>query len=444
VTAGLAHLLESAREDIERGLGRHRFRLWFRDVSVESVSGRHVTLGVPTEVHRTWLQYNWSSLLSSAFERVLGEGVTVSLEVSPRLAGRREIRDRMPADEAAWAELVAERVPGPTFASFVGDEQGRFAVAFLSHLVHGNADAQPTAVYLCGEAGTGKTHLLGALHRELEARAPGSSVLWTAREFASRFANTLRAREAKAVAGFRAATEGRRFLLLDDLDALAGKPATQHELDRLLDRAAGRGFRFVGAGRASPRDLPDLSDRLRSRLLGGVVHRLAVPDAARRLAILKTRAASVPAPVPDETLRALLDHAPSFPAAVAWLDRTAAVAARDGAPVPPDGLDDTVPPREARTAREEVVRRAKELVARQYGIRAALLDRPGKNPGTVLPRRIAMYLAYRAAAMPLSELGKAFGLRSHTSAARALRDVRERRDADPTVEVVVDGLLAQI
>jgi chromosomal replication initiation ATPase DnaA len=55
-----------------------------------------------------------------------------------------------------------------------------------------------------------------------------------------------------------------------------------------------------------------------------------------------------------------------------------------------------------------------------------------------------MYLVYRAAALPLSELGKAFGLKSHASAARAIREVRARRDDDPTVEVVVDGLLAEL
>ena len=64
--------------------------------------------------------------------------------------------------------------------------------------------------------------------------------------------------------------------------------------------------------------------------------------------------------------------------------------------------------------------------------------------GPLLPRRVAMYLVFRAAALSLADLGKAFGLKSHTSASRAIREIRARRELDPTIEVAVDGLLGQL
>ena len=101
-------------------------------------------------------------------------------------------------------------------------------------------------------------------------------------------------------------------------------------------------------------------------------------------------------------------------------------------------------PSVAATAREEVIRRAKDLVARQFGIARSLLDRPTKVRRAAFPRRVAMYLVYRACALPLARLGAAFGLRSHSSVSRAIREIRTLRERDPEVEQLVDGLLARI
>jgi chromosomal replication initiator protein len=438
-------LFDGAVGDLEAALGRRRFRLWFRDVALERVVGRRVTLGVPTEVHRTWIEFNYASLLEKAFARVLGEGVVVELRVSQRLEDRRAVRDRLPADEASWTALLEERRPPPTLVSYVGDESARFVVHLLRQTVHGHGGrGSPTSITLWGESGSGKTHLLTALAREVEAQSPGAALYLPARRFTHRFVTAVRSRDPGAVQGLQADLEGRGLLLVDDLQDLVNKPATQHALDGLLERAERRGMRFVGAGRGSPRDLPGLSDRLRSRLLGGVVHRVRPPEAERRAEALSVRAASWGATLPAETAQTILSRAASFPAACALCDRWAVVSQTEGTPAPAQWLDEIAPPRAASTTREEIVRRAKDLVARHYGIRAALLDRPSKHPSALLARRIAMYLVYRAAALPLADLGKSFGLKSHSSAGRALQQIRADRDRDVGIEVTLDGLLAEL
>jgi chromosomal replication initiator protein len=445
VTALHQEIFDSAREDLEAALGRRRFRLWFRDVALERVVGRRVTLGVPTDVHRTWIEFNYAALLEKAFARVLGEGVVVELRVSQRLEDRRVVRDRLPADEAAWATLLEDRRPPPTLVSYVGDEAARFVVQLLRQTVHGHGGhGAATAITLWGESGSGKTHLLTALAREVEAQTPGAALYLPARRFTHRFVSAVRSREPGAVQGLQADLEGRRLLLVDDLQDLANKPATQHALDGLLERAERLGLRFVGASRGSPRDQAGLSERLRSRLLGGVVHRVRPPDPGRRVEALCVRAASWGATMPAETAEAILARSPSFPAACTLCDRWAAVSQAEGLPAPAEWLEEMAPPRAAVTTREEIVRRAKDLVARHYGIRAALLDRPSKHPSALLARRIAMYLVYRAAALPLADLGKSFGLKSHTSAGRALAQIRADRDRDVSIEVTLDGLLAEL
>ena len=445
MTAAYREILEGARDDLEAALGKHRCRLWFRDVAIEKVSGRSVTLAVPTDVHRTWLEYNYAALLAKAFGRVLGEGVEVLLRVSERLGGKRAIRDRLPADEGAWAALLGSRRPAPALLGYVApDEPSRFIVSFLSQMVHGNSEATPAGLYLYGEPGSGKSHLLSALHRAIEAATPGASTLVTARQFTTRFVSALRSRETGAVRGFQAGLEGRRVLLIDGLDDLAGKPATQHELDGLLDRVSGRGLRLVAAGRSAPRELVGLSDRLRSRLLGGVVHRVSAPSRERLPELLSVRAAGFGVALPADVAHAIVARSAGVEAACRWLDRYAAVASQEVEAPGLDWLEEMAPPPASLSTREEIVRRAKDLVAKHFGVPLSILDRPNKHPSALLPRRVAMYLVYRAAALPLADLGRAFGLKSHTSASRAIREIRARRDDDPTVEVVVDGLLGQL
>src|SRR5439155_2674232 len=164
------------------------------------------------------------------------------------------------------------------------------------------------------------------------------------RQFTARFVAALRSREAGAVRGFQEGLNGRRIVLVDGLDDLAGKPATQHELDGLLDRSAGRGLRLVAAGRSAPRDLVGLSERLRSRLLGGIVHRLSSPSREHLPAVLSGRAAACGVALPHDVARSIVERSAGVQAACQWLDRYAAVAAAEPAPPGVAWLEELAPP----------------------------------------------------------------------------------------------------
>jgi chromosomal replication initiator protein len=439
-----AHVLRAASEVLEEELGRPRHQLWFRDVAVEEVTEGQVVLGVPTEVHRTWLAYTYGDVLSRAFAHAMGEGVAVTLRVSERLEARRRMRDRLPADERAWEALLSERRPRPSFAGYVhDDEPQRFVLRLLQTVVHGNFD--PASVYLYGDASSGKTHLLEALRAAAEAASPGSCALLSGRQFATRYVAALRTRDRDTVRGFEEGLLSRRIVLVDGIDDLEGKPATQHVLETLLGKADGRGIRFVLSARRPPRELAGVSDRLCSRLLGGLVHRLTAPTRERLERILSTRAAQAGAPaLPPEVSAAILERAPEPLAAIELVDRWSAVSWREGAALGPEWLAEMAPPSRGPGARGSLVARAKELVSEHYGVRLPALERATRAPEEAAARRVAVYLVFRAAALPLAQVGKAFGLRSHSSVSRAIQAVRRQREAEPAFEATLEGLLARL
>lgn len=442
--AGPLREIDSAwKSDVRSEIGASKFTAWFRDTAIQSVSGRNVVIAVPTEVHETWISFTYGALLRRVFGRVLGDGVEVDFAVCARHADARAVRDKLPPDEALWRALVHKTRRPPTIEGFVPEGGNAFVVRLLEQLLHGNATSAPPTLMLCGEAGSGKTHLLRSLAAAFEARTPGSALYLPVRKLTERHVAAIRTKDFGAVQAVEVDLDGRALVLVDDVDELATKPQTQRALERWFERAGTTTRRFVAAGRTHPRELDGLSPRLRSRLLSGIVHRLAVPSLDLRRRILVERGVRSGARPPDAVVAAILERHPSVAGACALLDRWVAVSVRDAGAAPVEWLREMGAPPSS-TPVDEVVRRAKDVVATYYGTARGVLERSTKHPTTVEARRVALYLAHRASSAPLASLASAFGWKSHSTAGRAVTDVKRRREVDPGFEALLDGLLASL
>ena len=434
---------DGLREELQQRVGRQRFQLWFRDTAVVDVSAESVTLAVPNDVHCTWLQYTYAEELQEACDEVLGEGVEVRLEVSAEQERRRLMRERLPQRPQDWDELLERRRPRASLDTFVPGSGGRFPVMILRQVLEGGAPRGADLFHLYGGCGAGKTHLLRGLEADVSRRRPGAALYLTARRFTQRYVNALRTREVDALHALEVDLASRRLVIIDDVDELVARPATQEALVRLYDRCRSEDTCFVLAGRRHPGELEGLSDRLQSRIRGGIV--LSIPVADRLLLdeILTDRSVRMGCKAPASVREAILDRTNSVRGSVELLERWAAVSAETGSPLDPEWLPELAPS-VAATAREEVIRRVKDAVSTHFGVARRLFDHPTKVRTAQFPRRVAMYLVYRACALPLTELGKVFGLRSHSSVSRAIQEMRDLRSHDAGVEQLVDGLLARI
>ena len=172
--------------------------------------------------------------------------------------------------------------------------------------------------------------------------------------------------------------------------------------------------------------------------------RLSAATPALRERILAERAEAWGVPLPEPVRAAVLARATTPPAPVDLVDRPAYGSRPRRPPLDPSHLPEVAAVASPSSPREEVVRRAKDVVAEHFGVDRRVLDRPTKHPNVLESRRVAMYLVWRAAALPLTELAKAFGLRAHSAASRALSEVRARRDVDPAFESTLDGLVRRL
>ena len=443
MTQPLKELECGLREELVRSLGRHRYRLWFRDTSVLDVSEQALRLAVPTDVHRAWMQFTFAEQLQQACTNLLGEGVQVELQICEAQDAKRRVRDALPRGPSGWERLVASRRPEPTFDNFLSVPSGRFPLLLLRQLVQGGGAGTSPVVYLVGPAGSGKTHLCQAFGNEVAHRDPSACVVLTARAFTQRFVAALRMRNVDAVHALEVSLTSRKFVVIDDLDELARRQATQAELARLMDLGLRQGTRFLFAAREHPDDLDGLSDRLRSRLVSGVVTPVRSCAGASLRELLARRSASCGIQAPDAVLDAILDDTVCVAGAVEILDRWVAASATMQRPLEASWLPE-IAPGVALSAQDEVIHRVKDAVATHFQIDRALLDRATKARDAAFPRRVAMYLVFRACALPLTQLGEAFGLRSHSSASRAIRELRALREKDPDLDSLIDALLARL
>lgn len=432
---------DGLREELVRALGRHRYHLWFRDTRVLAVDGQGVTLAVPTEVHRTWLSFTYGGVLESACSALLGPGARLRLEVNEAEGERRRVREALPQRPAEWQALLERLRPAPRFEGFVAAPARRFPLLLLQQVAQGGGPGE-APVLLVGPPGSGKTHLLKALEADCQRRRPGECLYLSARGFTERWVGAVRAREVDALRAFELDLAARRLVLIDDLDDLATRPSTQAELARLLDRGPG-GPRYVLALDRPPADQEPFSARLRSLLGAGVALHLAPAQGEDLDLLLRERARAYGLTLPADVGAAIVARTGSVRGAVEILDRWAAASRTLGRALGAAFLGE-VAPGVALRAREEVIRRVKDAVARHFALERALLDRPTKLRQAQFPRHVAMYLVYRACALPLGELAAAFGLRSHSSVSRAIHGLRERRLADPGLEQTLDGLLTGV
>ena len=415
-----------------------QLRGFVRLVEPKLINAGTIYLEVPNDLTRNMLEQRIRLPLLGAIADVAdGEVVNFAIIVNPEID-----TDEIPIVNAEQFERQESPAPAPprptdsrlnpkyTFDNFVIGGSNRFAHAAAVAVAEAPAKAyNPLFVY--GDSGLGKTHLLHAIGHYAENLYPGIQVRYVSSEdFTNDFINS--------IANNQAAAFNRRYrevdiLLIDDIQFLQGKEQTQEAFFHTFNTLHDHNKQVVITSDVAPKHLTGFEDRMTSRFEWGLITDVQAPDLETRIAILRKKAQSERLQVPDEALEFMASKVSSNirnlegtlirVTAFANLNRTSVdmnlveTVMRD---VISDSADDVISPTDIITATADYF---KLPVEELYG--------SSRSQAVANARQIAMYLCREMTDLSLPKIGQLFGNRDHTTVMYANKKIttlmKERR-----------------
>lgn len=404
----VADAWERVREGLRADLGERTFELWFGRCTAVSLQRGVLTVGVPNLFIRDWVEDRYSRRIAQLASEALGAEVQAAVKVDPELF--REMRARTERMEAA-AETETLEGEGRVLATYLVTPRNELAFRAVRHVAEGRAPRfNPLLVH--GPEGVGKSHLATGAAAAFPAGTRVYRV--TGEDFARRFAWHFKTRKLEQLRERMLAAD---LVVADDVEAMAGKPATQREFAAVLKLLIAKGVQVVCFSRRHPADVSDLDPGLRSMLLSGMTAGIEPPNAAETVAILERIFATARRRVP----RAVIELAAAkLGGGVKKLDREIrklyAFAGLTGEPVTAEWIDlhaaELGGPSDPAARRFETV---VKCVGAHFDVRKEDLLSKRKTKALATPRSMAVWLLREHAGMTFKEIGRLLGDRSHTS-----------------------------
>lgn len=441
-------------------LGEDLYSSWFARMEAEECQDRQLAVSVPTRFLKNWIESHYAARLQKISETEFGTLDAIAIRVRSRglpvrpqaETERREIAEAQPASMRA----VPEMSPRPAIqAQPSGNDRGspldhsltfeNFLLGRSNALAHAAAmrvaDAKPgeplsfNPLFIHSAAGLGKTHLLNAISWRIRQQNPERKVLFiTAERFMYHFITALRARD---VISFKDYFQSIDVLLIDDFQFLQGKTMQQefcHTFNSLVDAKR----QVVIAADVPPAQLESIDQRMRSRLAGGLVVDVGLPELELRRAIIETRLAEVRRRDPSMIVgEDVIDFIASRITGggreiEGALNRLIASQQLTRAPMTVDlasmALRDLAQPQAdgARIRIDDILK----IVGRHYNVARTDLLSPRRARTIVRPRQIGMYLAKKLTPRSLPEIGRRFGGRDHSTVLHAVRKIEDMLKTD--------------
>ncbi|MDA8253698.1 MAG: chromosomal replication initiator protein DnaA [Rhodospirillales bacterium] len=437
------------RGRLQNEIGDVEYRTWLRQMSLGGIDGDEVTVRLPTRFLRDWVRNHYGDRLSALWQAENRLVRRVDIRVGEAAAGPEPasapaaaLPAASPHADAAGGErgdrVAAEAALDArfTFDNFVVGKPNEFAYACARRVAEQPACTGFNPLFLYGGVGLGKTHLMHAVAWELSGHGdaarrarPATVAYMSAERFMYRFIAAIRS---QATMEFKEQLRSVDVLMIDDLQFLIGKDATQEEFFHTFNALVDAGKQIVVSADKSPSDLSGLEDRVRTRLGCGMVADLHATTYELRISILEAKAARAGVAVPPKVVEFLAHKITSNVRELEGaLNRLIAHANLFGRTITLEAtqevLHDILKAHDRRVTIEEIQKR----VAEHWNIRLTDMSSARRARAVARPRQVAMFLAKQLTSRSLPEIGRKFGNRDHTTVMHAVQRVTDlmARDA---------------
>ena len=443
-------LLDRARLE----LPEQTFRSWLEPTEALEVVGSTIFVGSPDQFAADWNDSKHAELLTSLAPVALGHPMTVVFKVTDerRTRSQMDLFVSQPTSKQATASRGQDATTAPlnpryTFDHFVIGKSNEMAAAAAQAIAEAPGRTY-NPLFLYGDTGLGKTHLMQAVAHRILERKPETRLAFIGTE---QFTNELIAAiHGRTTPEFRRRYRETDLLLVDDIQFLKNKEATQEEFFHTFNALYEAGRQIVLTSDRPPTEIPGLEARLVSRFAWGMVADIELPDLEHRIAILrqKARLDHLELTIPEDVIRFIAENVRSsvreLEGSMIKLLAYASLKRQDiSVELAREALRDKLrfaESQEPEAARGLTLGTIQHAVAKEWGVTVEMLKSKTRTKQITTPRQIAMFLGRELLGLQLVEIGNAFGGRDHSTVIHSLERVNASMTEDPALKTRIARL----
>ena len=431
-------------ESIGVKVGSQTFDLWFRPLKFLQLQDRHIILEVPNKFFKEWIEDHYPGLITEVLKEHLKKDVSVRYKIFER-KDDPVVKKIETTRENRRAKLASRGIflsPKFTFDTFVVGGSNQFANAAARAV----ADAPGKAynpLFIYGGVGLGKTHLMNAIGNRIIDGWDNAKLLYApAEQFTNEFVYSMRNDKMDE---FKKKYRNLDVLIIDDIQFIAGKSGTQEELFHTFNALYDSHKQIIFSSDRPPVDISPITERLRSRFGMGLIADIQIPDVETKMAILGKKSEMEAIKLPEDVSFFLASKVKSnIRDLEACMIRLGAHSSLTGQLITTDMaknvLKDLIHDEEKALTIEFI----QKTVCEYFGLKMQDIKAKKRTRDIAFPRQVAMYLCKHLTDSSLSEIGKNFGGKDHSTVIHACKLIGERKDNDEEFEGKIDYLTKKI
>lgn len=445
-------LLSEARQNIfselERAIGKDIFGSWCSNLTFEQIDENTIRVPVPNNFYKEFMERKLRGPIENAYSKFAGKKPKVVFSISDNIyaAAPTQKPQRVTILKDLSKPLAKERSlilnDNYTFENFVVGSCNRMA-----HAASVAASEKPSAKYnplfIYGGVGLGKTHLLQAICHHIKKSRPELKIVYSPCEG---FVNDyIYAIQNNKIATFRKRYREADVVVIDDVHFLSNKEGSQEEFFHTFNALHDQRKQVVLSSDSSANEIPQIKDRISSRLLWGLSVKLEPPDYETRVAIIQKLLQTWDVNMPDSAISHIANRfTDNIRGIEGALKNVIAISELQGVATTAEFVKSTLKDCAGGRATRIDIPQIQEIVAKYYNIKIEDMRSARWNKKISMPKQLAIYLSKIFSNSSLHEIGNCFSGKTHTSIIYAVKRIEGLIDSDPKIKADIETLTKEI
>lgn len=429
----LNDIWEKVIDILSQQLTETAINTWFDDCTPVEIDDCRLVLHSTTEFKRDMITNRFGEMIKAALSDIF------SCDFDILVLSDNEIKDFSIKKKA---ENSLPEMAGYTFDRFIVGSSNKFAHA-AAMAVAKNPGKIYNPLFIYGNSGLGKTHLLLAIGQEIHERDPQKKIAYIkGDEFMNQMVKSIKNGTAEE---FRTKYRNVDLFLVDDIQFIAGKQSTQDEFFHTFNNIYESGNQIVITSDRPPLEMSLLDDRLRTRFEGGLMADIQPPDLETRMAITRNKASQLGLLLSDDAVEYIATNI------------TANIRSLEGVikklTAYKEILDDVINIDSVKRAISDVIHtgvyiptpeRIIQETARYFSLKEADLRGQNRSKNTARARQVSMYLMRTLTNLSLQDIGAEYGDRNHATVLSSTRKIEDLLVSDPSMAGIVRDITSNI